>query len=141
MTEGTTVTAKAYSYLDTTKKTTYYDCEICLGLFDSQKDHCYGTKICHHCVCQACMRDYLYQVLKDNHYKDYTNIFCPGENCNQAFDTDKLVNEVFFDDEQAAEGWWHHALRSKAYIKNKVFAAIHFLVFDWFFAVVANFLL
>jgi deoxycytidylate deaminase len=104
-----------YAYKDQGKR--FSDCEVCLGVFETTKDFCYGTKNCDHYACHDCMRVYLNQEIKNIQRKSYDIIQCPGEECKESFVTDKLVKEVF--SAQEAEKWWHMAVSSKAYIKNK----------------------
>lgn len=118
--------SSSWVVIDNNKKT--FECIICLNNFNIMKEPAFDTGECDHKSCQDCLREYFWGVLTDNTYKDYTEIQCPGTNCNKRYLSQDVIPVIFTVEE--GTDWWASALSSRAYINNKVnHVAILFLVY------------
>ncbi|CAO3635797.1 unnamed protein product [Mucor hiemalis] len=82
------------------------------------KEPAFDTGECDHKTCQDCLREYFWGVLTDNTYKDYTEIQCPGTDCDKRYLSQDVIPVIFTIEE--GTDWWASALSSRAYINNKV---------------------
>jgi hypothetical protein len=106
-------------------------CVICLTWIDlskrsninhtNTKASCYQVNECRHTICTDCLAQYMVCALTDTRYitncrnNDNSNTFdyiqCPSGDCEETFDADDIVRDIFSVDE--ANKWWR-----SAYLRN-----------------------